>query len=255
MGRKAADHTGKKFNRLMAVRNTEKKHGNSFVWEWLCDCGNAHYALPSHVISGSTKSCGCLKRESVIKKGDRYGLLTAVNKEEGSPLWVFDCQCGSRVSLPVSAVRGSQKSCGCLKRKSKPSLTHGMSGTPTYVSWQQMRYRCAGKDETSKMHYKDRGISVCERWLIFENFLSDMGERPESTSIERIDNSKGYSPENCVWATQRDQLANTRRTVFVMCDGVKICLKHACEKYGVNYDKVRSRIRRGISAQDAFEAG
>lgn len=83
--------------------------------------------------------------------------------------------------------------------------------SPTYKSWQAMRQRCANQKNTSYSRYGGRGITVCEEWESFDVFLKDMGERPEGTSIDRIDNSKGYYPENCRWATQSVQNSNLTR--------------------------------------------
>jgi hypothetical protein len=80
--------------------------------------------------------------------------------------------------------------------------------TPTYQSWDHMKQRCLNPNNDSYASYGGRGITVCERWLTFENFLADMGERPKRKSIERVDNDKGYYPENCVWATRQRQQLN-----------------------------------------------
>lgn len=268
MGRKAADYAGIRFNMLIGVRNTGEKTNNAYIWEWLCDCGKLHRSLPSHVRSGSTKSCGCYRKEkSIIKSGERYGRLTAIKKTEeksgNSYLWEFKCDCGNTVRLTSGAVTGTQKSCGCLKKESKPNLKHGhcslsnadSGGTSrTYRSWLQMKYRCSGADEMGRRHYKSRNIKVCARWEnSFERFVEDMGIRPQGTSIDRIDNDRGYSPANCRWATQSQQTRNTRRTIFVVVNGGKMCLKDACAVTGNNYDKVRSRIRNGAPPQESLD--
>lgn len=259
MGRKAADYTGMKFGMLTGLKNTREKFHKGFLWEWLCECGNTHRALPQHVTSGSTKSCGCYRKEkSVIKSGETYGYLTAIKKTEEKYLnsykWLFSCICGKTVSLAPSHVMGTQKSCGCLQR-ANPHKTHGMATSPEYRSWREMKSRCDGKDEVSIKHYVNRGIKFCESWESFEIFYRDMGPRPTGTSLERINNNLGYSAENCRWATQSEQLANTRRTIRVSVDGLEYCLKHACALRGVSYDKVRSRVRKGMLPQDALDMG
>lgn len=268
MGRKAADYTGRKFNRLTGLRNTGRKVCRGFVWAWQCDCGAIHEALPGAVTSGSTQSCGCLRRESeVISSGDRFGRLVAIEKTDqkrgSSYLWRLRCDCGAITHATVSAVRGSQKSCGCAKREAKPNFSHGHcakdsadsgAASRTYRSWLQMKARCAGREEKGAAHYKGRGIVVCERWAdSFENFLADMGQRPAGTSLERENNDGNYEPDNCKWATRAEQARNTRRTVRVQVDGVEMCLKDACAARGVPYDRIQSRIRLGASPQEALD--
>lgn len=87
---------------------------------------------------------------------------------------------------------------------------HGKYNTKTYQCWADMKGRCANQNNRSYVNYGGRGITVCERWLSFTNFLSDMGERPEGLSLERMDNDAGYSPENCKWATRSEQNKNKR---------------------------------------------
>lgn len=121
---------------------------------------------------------------------------------------VFDCECGEQyVGAICDVVAGRVKSCGCLSHGPKPDANGRKSG---YTNWKQMRTRCR-----NDITYLSQNIKCCERWDSFDNFYADMGPKPtEKHTLDRIDNTKGYEPTNCRWATWKEQHANRRKNVI-----------------------------------------
>lgn len=152
--------------------------------------------------------------------------------------------------MSQSLVAGLTVSCGCVGKEQRraANTSHGESGNAkrsgAYSSWANMMMRCEWGGHPSYEEYGAKGIRVCERWLAFENFKADMGERPQGGSIDRIDNRKGYEPGNCRWATRLEQALNTSRTVVVMFDGEPIPAFILCEKLGISKKALRARAAR-----------
>ena len=119
--------------------------------------------------------------------------------------------------------------------------THGMYGTPTYKSWQAMWQRCKSK-EKAKWY---AGLTVCERWRDFSNFYADMGERPAGKTLDRIDNAKGYTPDNCRWATPSEQQSNKRSNRLIEFNGKRQCMKHWAAELGLQVPTLRKRLLAG----------
>jgi hypothetical protein len=155
--------------------------------------------------------------------GYRYGRLTVLHRAKTPSKnlrWVCLCDCGNTTEVRGDALKAKRPvtSCGCygLEQQLLATVTHGMTGTPTYRSWYCMKQRCLYSRDKKFHAYGARGITICKRWRHFENFLIDMGIRPKGTTLDRINGHLGYFPENCRWAgiyTQRHNRIPKLQTV------------------------------------------
>ena len=130
---------------------------------------------------------------------------------------------------------------------------HGMTKTPAWRAWNSMMDRCYREGVPNYGSYGGRGITVCERWHTFANFYADMGDRPEGMSLDRIDNDGPYSPDNCRWATSKDQARNRRNNNILALNGEERCIKDWSELLGIHPATIRNRLRRGATAEQALQ--
>lgn len=174
--------------------------------------------------------------------GQRFGRLLVVHRAANryqKAWWVCRCDCGTIAEVAGSKLRnGHTKSCGC---GSAVIATHRMKRSPEYTVWNLMRQRCADLDYAD---YGGRGITVCARWQdSFENFFADMGPRPSRNhQIDRIDNSAGYSPGNCRWATRIENCNNRRDNVRVEWRGESLTVPEWARRTGITKTAIWQRL-------------
>lgn len=181
--------------------------------------------------------------------GKRFGRLTVIerdlSRQKGGTRWTCKCDCGRVVSVFASnLVRGTSKSCGCYKRDNPSRTTHGMSDSRLYGIWTNMKTRCENPKSKFYKRYGGRGITVCEEWRHFDGFLkwaNASGYNDEMT-IERTDNDRGYSPDNCRWASMKEQENNRSNSKLFTMNGETKTLALWCDEYGQSYKTVYKRI-------------
>jgi hypothetical protein len=165
-------------------------------------------------------------------------------------LWHCRCECGvERDVLGMHMRSGKSVSCGCFKdeRTAERNRKHGLTESPEYLTWCNVKFRTQNPDHPSGEWYAKRGITMCDRWRSdFAAFYADMGPRPsDKHSIERMDNDGNYEPGNCCWALSKDQMRNTRSNRLVVYDGIEMPLIEASERSGINYGTLQWRLDNG----------
>lgn len=193
--------------------------------------------------------------------GERYGRLVVLSEGPGRPrwqrTWYCHCDCGTVKLVSHSNLRaGKAQSCGCykLERIKATATRHGRSGSSIHNIWMNMRQRCRNPKNKRYWEYGGRGITVCDRWQIFENFLADMGERPSlKHSLDRINCNGNYEPGNVRWATATQQANNTRWNHQILYDGRVQTMAEWGREIGIDPQLICCRIERGWTEEMALE--
>lgn len=188
-----SDFAGKTVNRLTAVKKVHGPNDHNIYWEFLCSCGKVTTTMASSVISGSIKSCGCLRADAM-----------------------------------------------------KALAKHGMAKTKVYKTWAGMKSRCTNPNNARWADYGGRGIYLCDSWMDFEPFYQDMGEPPSKYhSLDRINVNGNYCPENCRWATSKEQSLNMRTNLRITINGDEKTVHEWASIYSMTHTCLRTRLRRG----------
>lgn len=181
--------------------------------------------------------------------GKKFGELTVLSlegRDRASKMRVkCKCSCGNVVVVRYNNLQGRTTSCGHVisQKTSARNIIHGLSGHPDFQVWVDMNKRCHGGNPRFTKNYKDRGISVCPQWRHDPaQFFMDMGPRAEGMTLERVDNSKGYSPENCIWASMKAQQSNKRTNTFLEMDGRRLTISQWAALLGVHKSTLGYRL-------------
>jgi len=152
---------------------------------------------------------------------------------------------------PSHLARRTPRFC-CLNCAHIGHRQHNKSLAPIFRIWSDMKRRCSNPNRGDYKYYGGRGIKVCKRWLVFKNFLKDMGEPKIGETIDRINNSKGYSPKNCKWATRLEQMNNTRFNRLITFSGKTMSVSSWARTIGLHPDTLKRRLYLGWSENKAL---
>lgn len=187
--------------------------------------------------------------------GQRFGRLVVIGRadppvdNQGAARWHCRCDCGNETDVVGYSLRREDTgSCGCLQKERTrvAHTTHGQAGSRLYRIWHDMLARCENSHCPNFDYYGGRGVSVCEEWHDFANFMQ-WAERTgyqENLTLDRIDVNEGYNPVNCRWATMCEQARNRRNNANITYHGVTRCLSDWAATLGINVETLQKRIHR-----------
>jgi hypothetical protein len=194
-----------------------------------------------------------MKEKQIVKIGQRFGRLVVVNTldnvEPNGKKYKHAhciCDCGNETKVRIGSLFLHTKSCGCIRRENISARKHGRSKTLLYYVFTNIKNRCYYKPHKSYKDYGGRGITVCDEWLkhpeLFYSWAEDNGYK-KGLTIERIDNNKGYSPDNCIFVDRFVQCNNKSNNHIIEFNNEKMTMMQFCRKYDINYNLFESRIR------------
>ena len=218
------DISGQEFGRLFTVGyagTMRSKSGRSLgpSYVCICSCGKQLIVRGASLLNGNSKSCGCMRTETLKRMGKE-----SIQKILANPKW-----------------RGHH--------------VHDGRRTELYSHWCAMKARCNNKNSANWHSYGGRGIKVCDEWQTFPAFRdwAMANGYKDGLTIDRIDNDKGYEPSNCRWVTMKQQSRNTSRNLYFTIDGVRKSFSEWCEEYNVPSRAIYQRLKRGWEIEEALE--
>lgn len=269
---KIVDITGNIYGKLkVRMLSQQRRHGKT-AWVCDCECGNDVVVTGTALKTGNTRSCGCLPRSQTKQIPDyigrKFNNLTVVSYDKDKSLikkqrfWMCRCDCGNSDLISVSGHKLTHNKvtrCYDCARKAATEnrKTHGMKYTRMYSVWGGIKERCLNENAPDYYRYGGRGIKICKEWE--EDFVSFYdwamkNEYSDNLTIDRIDVDGNYEPDNCRWATLKEQARNKRDTIYIEVNGEDWVLLDYLESIGriEEYDKIRSRISRNWSLEESF---
>lgn len=274
------DLTGMKFGRLTVLEKAESQKtpngSKRTMWKCQCDCGNIVIRSQQNIRNAKHASCGCWTSELTSERrlenliGQRFGKLTVIARAETthvSTRWKCKCDCGNEcIVLAQNLKKGHTKSCGCFREEVRPTqrLTHGLRHTRIYGVYSKIKDRCYSKNNPSYPRYGGRGITMCDEWYndpkAFADWAYANGYKEDATygecTVDRIDNNKGYSPDNCRITNEKVQANNRRSNLLIEHNGETKTLAEWRDYFGMTQSKAHYHlVEKGRSIQYLIDNG
>jgi hypothetical protein len=257
------DITGKIYGRLTVLSRSGTNSNGRALWQCKCQCGKTVDINGRNLRSGVTKSCGCIKTESNANPkelvGHVFGRLTVLNMSHigkgGNSIWKCRCECGKTRNVWRSSLKsGNTVSCGCflkdklIKRNTKHNNSCRGNVEGLYRIWQGIHERCHRTNRSKDYrNYRGRGITVCDEWSdyeIFRRWAFENGYK-KGLQIDRENNNKGYSPDNCRWITNKVNNRNKRYHRLLTHNNQTLCVAEWAEKLGIKPHTLYRRMNNG----------
>ena len=265
---KYLDLVGKRFGKLTVLKLNKIGYltdGRNHYYEYLCkcDCGNTKLVRYRSLVNGQTKSCGCYRHEFRLAKYDglRFGSLTVIKRVtvNGKNRWECVCDCGNIVYAKSANLKnGKTNRCvSCGRKITHEKVTkHGMAGTRIYHIYLGMKDRCYDKSTFSYKYYGALGVKICDEWLndpkAFYEWAVNNGYKNDLT-LDRIDPTGNYTPDNCRWADYITQANNKRNSKHYLYNGESLSVKQLSRKYCVSEERIRGRIKKGMDINEIMD--
>lgn len=270
MDKEKNDIIGKKYNKLTAIKKiNDGKSDSRYLFK--CDCGKEKIILKRNVISGKTKSCGCISVEKTINRcfkditNKKHGRLLPLSyfRKGNKIYWHCLCDCGMTTDVQSSKlISGKIVSCGCYRKEHLKDIgdlnrSHDKSNTRLYKIYSKMKSRCNNPNISNYNRYGGRGISVCQEWL--DDFMafyewSIKNGYSDDLSIDRINNDGNYEPCNCRWVTIKEQANNRSTSRYIDVNGQMFTVAQFSEIYNIKSQIfITRRLDKGFNYKQILE--
>lgn len=221
------------FGKLTIIEKAKKNNEDRDKHDrWLCkcDCGNTTIVRSNCLRKNEIKSCGCSRYKTKDINNQRFGRLIAVKRvgigSNGSMKWLCLCDCGNEtIASQGNLHAGNIKSCGCLHidKTRMANTTHGLKNTRLYRIWHGMKCRCCNPTDAKFHMYGGKGVKICSQWIYdFQSFYNWalLNGYSDDLTIDRINSSGDYCPENCRWLTRGDNASVANTKFYLTVNGI-----------------------------------